>query len=83
MAQGKLAQVLQSPRFRPILLGLSIGLVLAGVIWKLLSDGYAVGILCLPILMGLSCFWIRKPIYTTIWIAWFVGTTLGLILWKP
>ena len=81
MAQKMLAQLGRDLRTRPALLGFFIGLVLAFVVRKLVQDGNALGFVGLPILTFMTFFWVRRPIYTTIFIALFVGTFLGLSLW--
>jgi MFS superfamily sulfate permease-like transporter len=83
MPQGMLKQLLQDFTSRPKFLGFSIGLVLAFVVWRLLENGYALGLLGIPILILMSWWWIQKPIYTAICIAVYVATFLGLFLWKP
>jgi branched-subunit amino acid transport protein AzlD len=83
MARGKLAQLLQDFTSRPAFLGFSIGLVLAFVIWRLLANGHVLGLAGIPIMAVMSCVWVHRPIYKTIFVALFVGTILGLLLWKP
>jgi hypothetical protein len=84
MARGKLTQLLHDFTSRPAFLGFSIGLVLAFVIWRLLADGHVlIGLAGIPIMAVMSCIWVHRPIYTTIFLALFVGTLLGLFLWKP
>jgi hypothetical protein len=82
MARGMLRQLLQDFTSRPAFLGFSIGLVLAFVVWRLLANGdVLIGLAGIPILLLMSCFWVHRPIYTTICIALYVGTFLGLFLW--
>jgi len=86
MAREKLAQVirdLRDLRARPALLGLFIGLALAFVVRRLLLDDNVLGFAGLPILTFMSFFWVHRPIYTTMCIALFVGTFLGILLWNP
>ncbi len=83
MTQGKVARALKNPRFRPYLLGILIGPFLGIVIWQLLAHRSLLGLLCLLIWVVLSCFWVNRPLYKTIWIAWFVGSFLGFVMWKP
>jgi hypothetical protein len=71
---------------RAAFLGLSIGLVLAFVVWGLLANGYAVvGLAGVSIVVLMSCFafWVRRPIFITIYVALFVGSFLGVLLWNP
>jgi hypothetical protein len=78
-----LKELLHDFTSRPKFLGFSIGLVLAFVVWQLLENGYALGLLGIPIIILMSWWWIDRPIYTTICIALLVATGLGMMLWKP
>jgi hypothetical protein len=79
----KLARLVRNPKTGPWALGLPFGLFLAVAMWKLLSDRHPLGVVCIVIWAALSSFWMRDRIYQTITIAWFVGTSLALIFWKP
>lgn len=81
MAREMLAQLVRDLRARPVLLGFFIGLVLAFVVRQLLQDDNGLGYIGLPILTFMSIVWVRRPIYTTIFIALLVGTCLGIALW--
>lgn len=84
MVRARLARAFQDPKSRPYLLGISIGLPLAFVIWKLLSDQHPLGLLCI---LGWYVFclfcWIGHPVYRTILIAWGTATFLALVFWRP